>query len=143
MNVLKELFPAFLSYYCVSRMKLQMFWHSLFFWVHGEWIGARNKQIAWSDDLFVPRSDSFPMNPEKKPLIPYIYNVSNKDPSQNSPINVINWKFQQQRVLKIILCINHCACDLPNCRNYFMTLIIGNWIKKKLAGFNEGNMISL
>ena len=43
----------------------------LFFWVHGEWIGARDKQIAWtakrfSYDLFVPRSDSFPMNPEKK-----------------------------------------------------------------------------
>ena len=57
-----------------------------FFWVHGEWIGARDKQIAWtekwfSDDLFVPHSDSFPMNPEKNSLIPYIYNVSNKDPS--------------------------------------------------------------
>ena len=43
----------------------------LFFWVHGEWIVARDKQIAWtaewfSADLFVPRYDSFPMNPEKK-----------------------------------------------------------------------------
>ena len=43
---------------------------SLIFWVHGEWIGTRDKQIAWtakrfSGDLFVPRSDSFPMNPEK------------------------------------------------------------------------------
>ena len=42
----------------------------LFFWVHGEWIAERNKQIAWepfrgSHDLF-PRYDSFPMNPEKK-----------------------------------------------------------------------------
>ena len=56
----------------------------LFFWVHGEWIVARDKQIAWtakrfSGDLFVPRYDSFPMNPEKKTLIPYIYNASNKD----------------------------------------------------------------
>ena len=47
--------------------------------VHGKWIGARDKQIAWtakrfSNDLFVPRSD-------KKTLIPYIYNVSNKVPS--------------------------------------------------------------
>ena len=33
-----------------------------------------------SGDLFVPRSDSFPMNPCKKTLIPYIYNASNKDP---------------------------------------------------------------
>ena len=56
----------------------------LFFWVHGEWIVARDKQIAWtakrfSVDLFVPRYDSFPMNSEKKTLIPYIYNASNKD----------------------------------------------------------------
>ena len=47
----------------------------LFFWVHGEWIVARNKQITreplrGSRDLFVPRYDSFPMNPEKKTLIP-------------------------------------------------------------------------
>ena len=56
-----------------------------FFWVHGEWIVARDKQIAWttkrfSADLFVPRYDSFPMNPEKKTLIPYIYNASNQGP---------------------------------------------------------------
>ena len=67
------------------------------FWVHGEWIVARDKQIAWdrkinrvnreavpsrfSDDLFVQRYDSFPIIPEKKTLILYIYNVSNKDPS--------------------------------------------------------------
>ena len=31
--------------------------------------------------LFIPRYDSFPMNPEKKTLIPYIYNASNKDSS--------------------------------------------------------------
>ena len=42
-----------------------------FFWVHGEWIVARDKQIAWtakrfSVDLFVPRCYSFPMNPEKR-----------------------------------------------------------------------------
>ena len=47
----------------------------LFVWVHGEWIVARNKQIVreplrGSRDLFVPRYDSFPMNPEKKTLIP-------------------------------------------------------------------------
>ena len=48
----------------------------LFFWVHGEWIVARNKQIEreplrGSRDLFVPRyrNDSFPMNQEKKTLI--------------------------------------------------------------------------
>ena len=57
----------------------------LFFWVHGEWIVARNKQIGreplrGSRDLFVPCYDSFPMNPEKKTLIPYIYNASNEGP---------------------------------------------------------------
>ena len=58
---------------------------SVFFWVHGEWFGACDKLIAWNakrflGDLFVPLSDSFPMNPEKKTIIPYIYNASNKDP---------------------------------------------------------------
>ena len=33
-----------------------------------------------SRDLFVPHCNSFPMNLEKKTLIPYIYNASNKDP---------------------------------------------------------------
>ena len=47
--------------------------------------GVRDKQILWaakqfSGDLFVPRSNSFHMNPEKKTLIPYIYNASIKDP---------------------------------------------------------------
>ena len=47
----------------------------LFVWIHGEWIVARNKQIVreplrGSRDLFVPRYDSFPMNPDKKTLIP-------------------------------------------------------------------------
>ena len=49
----------------------------LFFWVHGEWIVARDKPIACLGDLFVLRYDSFPMNPEKQTLVPYIYNVSN------------------------------------------------------------------
>ena len=35
----------------------------------------------FSGDLFVSRYDSFPMNPEKRTLIPYIFDVSNKDPS--------------------------------------------------------------
>ena len=56
-----------------------------FFWVHGEWIVARDKQIAWtakrfSADLFVPRYDSSPHEPRKKTLIPYIYNASNQGP---------------------------------------------------------------
>ena len=43
----------------------------LFFWVHWVWIVARNKQITreplrGSRELFVPRYDSYPMNPEKR-----------------------------------------------------------------------------
>ena len=34
----------------------------------------------FSGDLFVPRSDTLPMNPENKTLIPYIYNASMNDP---------------------------------------------------------------
>ena len=69
----------------------------LFFWVHGEWIVARDKQIAWtakrfSADLFVPRYDSFPMNPEKKTLIPYIYNASNQGPFLK--LSEKNYKFK-------------------------------------------------
>ena len=43
--------------------------------------GTNKFMKRFSDDLFVPPSDSFPMNPDKKTLIPYFYNVSNKDPS--------------------------------------------------------------
>ena len=43
----------------------------LFFWVHGVWIVARNKQITrellrGSRDLYFLRYDSYPMNPEKR-----------------------------------------------------------------------------
>ena len=73
----------------------------LFFSVHGIWIAVRNKQIAWtakrfSCDLFVPHCDSYPMNREKKTLIPYIYNASNKDPFKNSPSKVRNSNFPQK-----------------------------------------------
>ena len=46
----------------------------------------RGKHIAWTPKpflghLFVPLSDTFPMYPEKKTLIPYIsmYHASDKD----------------------------------------------------------------
>ena len=55
----------------VPTTQIQLRNECLFFWVHGEWIVTRDKQIAWtakrfSVDLFVPRYDSFPMNPEKR-----------------------------------------------------------------------------
>ena len=64
------------------------------------------------------RYDSFPMNPDKRHSFYslYIYNASNKDPDLNSLKNVINSKLIQLLALNLILCINHCACVLPNCR---------------------------
>ena len=75
-----QLVPYRNQYVCVS---VHLRNECLLFWVHGEWIVARDKQIAcleFTSDLFVPRYDSFPMNPEKKTLIPYIYNASNTEP---------------------------------------------------------------
>ena len=40
----------------------------------------RNESEQFLGGLFVPHYLSFPMNPENKTLIPYIYNVSIKDP---------------------------------------------------------------
>ena len=40
---------------------------------------CENGGFRGSRDFFVPHCDSFPMNREKKTLIPYIYNASNKD----------------------------------------------------------------
>ena len=65
--------------YIVNQWFIQLRNECLFFLVHGEWIVARDKQIVVLVGLFVPRYDSFPMNQEKKALIPNIYNVSNKD----------------------------------------------------------------
>ena len=61
----------------------------VFFWVYGEWIGVRNKQIEVYAFVVVQRYDSFPMNLEKTTLIPYIYDASNKEPLLNSQRNVI------------------------------------------------------
>ena len=57
---------------------------AFFIWVHGEWIRAWDKQIVWTAKrfsgnlLFVPPSDSFPMNPEKMHSFLIFYNTSNK-----------------------------------------------------------------
>ena len=70
---------------------------------------------GFSGNLFVPRSYSFPMNPEKKTLVPYIYNV------QQTPFlkfSKKHYKFKIPRVtaLNFIYCINQCACDFANWR---------------------------
>ena len=49
------------------------------------WFMGNDKEIArttkrFFGDLFVPRSDTIPMNPEKKTPIPHFYNASNTDP---------------------------------------------------------------
>ena len=86
---------------------------------------------SWTTSLFRATFNS----PWTQKKYTYIYNVSNKEPSSNLPINVINSKkYPQQWILNIILYINHYVCDFPNCRNYLMTLIIGNWIEKFQQG---------
>ena len=65
-----------------------------FFWVHGVWIIARNKQITreplrGSRDLFVPRYDSYPMNPEKKDTHSLIGKVFNKHSWKRERLNEI------------------------------------------------------
>ena len=57
----------------------------------------------FSDILFVSCSNSFPMNPEKKMLIPYINNVSNKDPFLNSPRKVIIKNSNCNRPLRYLI----------------------------------------
>ena len=76
----------------------------------------RTSKKRFSGDLYVPRSDSFPLDQETKILILHIYNASNKDHFLNSPRKVINSKFKQQRTLNLIWSINHCAWDLVNCQ---------------------------
>ena len=58
-----------------------------FFWVHGEWIVARNKQIgreplrSGSRPIYLFRATIHsPWTQKKKTLIPYIYNASNEGP---------------------------------------------------------------
>ena len=106
-----------------------------FFWVHGEWIVARDKQIAWtakrfSADLFVPRYDSFPMNPEKKRHSFLIFTMlPTKDPFYNSQRKIINSKFPQLRALNFIWCNNYCAVIRSNCRTFCWLCSSGNELK--------------
>ena len=87
---------------------------------------SAGQKIAWtakrfSGELFVPRSDSFPMNKEKKTLIPYINNGSKKELFWNSQRNVINSKFHHYQIL-------HNICM----RMFFAQLLdyFWNWIEK-------------
>ena len=61
---------------------LYLRYECLFFSVHGKWIAVQNKQIAWTAKRAIclfRTAIHFPWT-EKKTLIPYIYNASNKDP---------------------------------------------------------------
>ena len=106
----------------------------------GEWIGAWDKQIAWttwqfSDILFVSRSDSFPHEPWKKDIhsLNLQMNATNNDLFLNTLRNAINWKFPQWWALYLIWRINHCACDLPNCRTTCWQWVLGNlsWVQRR------------
>ena len=88
-------------------------------------------------DLFVTRSDSFPMNQEKKTLIPYIYNVSIKDPFLNSLRKDINSNFSYLQTRLSLFDVNHCMCDLANWQTTLWLCSSG--IESKIfAWFNLG-----
>ena len=63
----------------------------VFFWVHGGMnrsagtYKSREPQSGSRVICLFRAAIYSPMNPEKKTLIPYIYNVSNKDSFLNSP----------------------------------------------------------
>ena len=65
-----------------------------FFLAHGEWVGARNKQIAreplrGSRDIFFPRSDSFPL--KKKTLIPSMKESCHADLQYGDQAEISHW----------------------------------------------------
>ena len=122
----------------------------LFLWVHGVWIVARDKQIVWtvkrfSGDLFVPRYDSYPMNPEKRHSFLIFTMFPTRTLSkilweklfiQNSHSNGHLTSFDVHFVLITAHVIR------PNRRTFCDSIHRElNW--KILAGFNEGNMIPL
>ena len=67
----------------VGKFYLFKEWVSFFLasWEMNRSAEQTNRVNREACDLFVPHCDSFPMNREKKTLIPYINNASNKNPS--------------------------------------------------------------
>ena len=69
----------------------------------GEWIRAQNKQIIReplcdSHDLFVPGSDSFPHEPWKKTLIPWL--------SDQYQAHVLSYYFHPVSVILVTFALN-------------------------------------
>ena len=116
-----------------------------FFWVHEEWIGARDKQIAWtakrfSDDLFVPRSYSFPKTPTPKDTNSVYLHCFHQ--SSFLKFSEKSYEFKLLLFTNTILDVNHRACDLSNWRTtlWLCSLEIES---KIFAWFKEGNIIPL
>ena len=109
-----------------------------FFWVHGVWIVARKKQIAWtakrfSCDLFVPRYDSYPMNPEKRHsfLIFTMFPTRTLSKILREKLFIHNSHSNGHFTSIDVLITAHVI--RPN-RRTFCWLFIGNWTEKFYQG---------
>ena len=152
-------FLCWVYLWAVLIIKFQLEGISVFFLsVHWDWIWAREKQIACSPwtkirvtrdlfflrsdsipmiprDLFFQRSDSIPMNPppQKKKKNHSIYlQCFQPRPFLKFPEKEKGYKFNfpQWRILNIIWCIDHCACDLAICRTTCWLRFILDWLEK-------------
>ena len=105
----------------------------LFFLVHWEWIGERDKQIAWTAKIicsvlqFIP---SWTQIENEKTLIPNIFTIC----FQHRPFLKFSEKSYKFKILAVLLnliwCITHSACDLSNCRTTCWPWFFRNWIEK-------------
>ena len=117
----------------------------LFFWVHGEWIVARDKQIAWtakrfSIDLFLPRYDSFPMNPEKKDTHSLYLQCFQQKPFLKFSEKSYKFKIPTVTAIDLHLMYKSLRKWFGPTAELFVDSIHREMNWKILAGFNEGNM---
>ena len=102
----------------------------------------RVNQEAVLRRFFVPCSDSFPMNPEKKTLICYIYNVSIENNLSSSPRKSHKFIFSVAiGTYNLIWCKSLCMW-FANCCKLLVDCVHREWTQKFLhAWFNEGDII--
>ena len=106
-----------------------------FFLVRGEWIWTRDEQIAkrFSDNLFVLRSDSFPIIPEKGTHFLYLQCFHQRSFQKFSEKR---YKFKLllfTETLTLIWC-KSLRVWFGQLANYFMTVLIGNRIENFRVG---------
>ena len=76
---------------------------------------GQSNHVRFSGDLFVPRSDSFPMNQEKKGIHSFYLQCFQQKSFLKFSEKNYKFKILQEWILNFIWCINYCTSDLPNC----------------------------